>query len=66
MAEKKNIPETEKLAKKETRFSKAQLIKSERFRERKDMLNAILSDGRKYAISEVEQQIEKYRKGKVK
>lgn len=57
---------TEKRKIKETRFSKEQLTGSERFRERKDMLNAILDDGRKYAISEVEQQIEKYRKGKVK
>ncbi len=50
----------------ESVFSKQQLIKSERFKDRKDIVNAILSDDKKYTISAVYQAVEKYMKGKVK
>lgn len=56
----------EEPAKKENDFTKEQLLASERFRERKDILNALLAEGERYTISGAEQMIENYRKGKVK
>lgn len=48
-----------------TLFTKAQLIASERFSDRTDILNALLSDKKKYTVESVEQEIIKYMKGKV-
>lgn len=48
-----------------TLFTKAQLIASERFSGRTDILNALLSDKKKYTVESVEQEIIKYMKGKV-
>lgn len=66
MEEKKKTLEGAKPTKKENRFLKEQLTGSERFRDRKDVLNALLEEDREYTISEAEQLIEKYMKGKVK
>ena len=51
---------------KEELFTLEQLIAAEKFGNRKDMLKAILSDRKEYAISEVEKRIEKFMKGQVK
>ncbi len=48
------------------RFTKEQLLSSARFRERCDLLEALLSGEGRYSIAEAEQEMEKYRKGKVK
>lgn len=56
----------EEPAKKENDFTKEQLLASERFRERKDILDALLTEGERYTISGAEQMIENYMKGKVK
>lgn len=48
------------------RFTREQLLSSARFRERRDLLEALLSGERLYSIAEAEQEMEKYRKGKVK
>lgn len=48
------------------RFTKEQLLSSARFRERRDLLEALLSGEGRYSIAETEQEMEKYRKGKVK
>lgn len=48
------------------RFTKEQLLSSARFRERRDLLEALLSGEGRYSIAEAEQKMEKYRKGKVK
>ena len=53
-------------AKTERSFSKAQLMSSERFRDRRDIVNALLEEEVKYAAGAVEQMIENYMKGKVK
>ena len=53
-------------AKIERSFSKAQLMSSERFRDRRDIVNALLEEEVKYAAGAVEQMIENYMKGKVK
>nr|DAI02242.1 MAG TPA: hypothetical protein [Caudoviricetes sp.]DAR26354.1 MAG TPA: hypothetical protein [Caudoviricetes sp.]DAS41885.1 MAG TPA: hypothetical protein [Caudoviricetes sp.] len=47
------------------KFTKEQLLESDRFRDRKDLVSAILSDDGDYAIEFVEEQIEKYMKGQV-
>lgn len=68
MAGKKKIPEAtpEEAVKAENRFSKEQLLSSERFRERRDMVEALLLPWKRYTVREVEERIERYRKGKVR
>lgn len=51
---------------KENLFSKEQLLCSECFLARKDLVNALLDEGKQYAKKDVEQMIEKYMKGQVK
>lgn len=53
-------------AKAESCFTKEQLIASERFRGRKDIINALLSCGEQYTVGAVEKMIDTYMKGKVK
>lgn len=50
----------------ENRFSKEQLIASDRFRERRDILEALLINGELYTVKTVEEKIESYMKGKVR
>ena len=68
MAEKKNTPEAVSVhtGDAESTFSKEQLLSSARFRDRRDMLEALLTDGERYTMREVERKMEDYRKGKVK
>lgn len=47
-------------------FSKEQLLFSERFRDRRDILSAVLNADRKYSIEAAEQAIAEYMKGQVK
>ncbi len=47
-------------------FTKEQILTSARFRERRDIVDALLVTGERYTMAEVEERIEKYRKGKVK
>ena len=49
----------------ETEFSKNQLLHAKRFLKRRDLLNALLTDGKKYTIQAVEEKIENFMKGKV-
>ncbi len=48
------------------RFSKEQLIASVRFRERRDILEALLDAGETYTVEAVEEKIESYMKGRVR
>ncbi len=68
MAGKKKMPEVlpESAGKAENEFSKEQLTASARFRERRDILEALLDSGRMYTVKAVEEKIENYMKGKVK
>ena len=50
----------------EPKFTKESLMNSMRFRNERDLVSALLTDGKEYAISEVEEMIMKYMKGKVK
>lgn len=58
--------ESEKPEKAETLFTKEQLLRSERFQDRKDLLNALLSPEQQYTMKQAEQKTEDYMKGKVK
>lgn len=67
MAVKKtNKPAATEPEKIEKLFSKEQLLAAERFQERKDIVNALLSSDKQYTVEAVEQMIEKYMKGQVK
>ena len=46
-------------------FSKELLLAAERFRGRRDIVNALLAEGGQYTIAEVEQLIEKYMRSKI-
>lgn len=50
----------------ESLFSKEQLLAAECFQSRKDIVNALLSPDKKYAIKDVQQMIQNYMKGQVK
>lgn len=56
---------TKKDAIEQSKFTKEQLLDSDRFRDRIDLVSTILSDGEDYTIEFVEEQIEKYMKGQV-
>ncbi|WP_211344141.1 hypothetical protein [Robertmurraya siralis] len=48
------------------KFSKKQILSSANFKERRDLLTVLLNDDKKYSIKEVEQEIDKFMKKKVK
>ena len=60
----KEVPESARKA--ENEFSKEQLTASARFRERRDILEALLEPGRTSTQPGAEEKIENYMKGKVK
>ena len=45
--------------------SKEQLLRSRRYRMHRDLLGALLEEGREYTLDEVEKEIEHFTKGKV-
>lgn len=47
------------------RFSKEQLLASQRFANSRDLITALLDDGAKYTIEEAEKKIRNFLKGKV-
>lgn len=49
-----------------SKYSKEQLISSERYVKRRDLLGALLKDGKDYSVEEVDTLLENYMKGKVK
>lgn len=68
MAERKKTaaPKTDvKVRAAESVFSKEKLLASDRFGDRKDLLNVVLSENKDYTIAEAEQLINKFMKGKV-
>ncbi len=69
MTEKKKDPESATPAvagRAEIRFSKEQLLASNRFQDRRDLVEALLKDGELYTIKAVKEKIENYMKGKVR
>ena len=47
-------------------FSKEQILKMERYANRKDLLSVILKDGKKYTLEQVGKEMAEFLKGKVK
>lgn len=47
-------------------FTKAQLTASQRYAHRRDLIGALLEDGKTYTLNEVDALIEKFMKGKVR
>lgn len=66
--EKKNVVEVagKKDAQAERRFTKQQVLASARYRDRRDLVSALLDDGRTYTIAEVGQMVDRFMKGKVR
>ena len=52
-------------AKKDPTFTKRQLLKSNWYSHKRDLLSALLADDRQYSHAEVDQAIDKFMKGKV-
>ncbi len=50
----------------ELKFKKEQIIVSAKYRNQRDLVEALLTDGKMYSITDVDNMIEKYRKGQVK
>ena len=46
-----------------TKFTKAQLIKSNKYFNRRDALNALLKDDKQYSFDDVDEMLEKFYKG---
>lgn len=63
------MAEREEKAKKEaaeeSRFTKEQLIKSERYKNSRDILDVVLEEGALYSHGEAKSRIEKFLKGRV-
>lgn len=51
---------------KEQKFSKEQIAASKKYESRKDLINALLTDGETYTLKDADEKIEKYLKGRVK
>ncbi len=49
----------------EALFNKEQIAASGRYRSQRDLVEALLTDGKTYTIAAVDNMIERYRKGKV-
>lgn len=49
-----------------TKYYKEQLIRSDRYMKRRDLIGALLEDDKQYTIEEVDAAIENFMKGKVK
>lgn len=50
----------------EPRFGKGQIVASEKYRNQRDLVNALLEDGETYTHETVDGLIEQYKKGLVK
>lgn len=64
MSSRKKKDETEVKLEKVT-FSKNQILSSKKYRDRKDLINVLLSDDNSYSLDEVDDLIDKFMKGKV-
>lgn len=62
----KNTAEQVKVEQTEPMFSKAQILASAKYRVRRDVVDALLDDGKKYTMKQVDELIDNFMKGKVK
>lgn len=56
---------TETKTKKQTEYSKEQLLRSSKYKNRQDLLSVLLENGKYYSIAAVDKLIENFMKGKV-
>ena len=56
----------EEKAKKQTEYSKEQLLMSTKYKNRQDLLNVLLEDDKYYSTNTVDKMINDFMKGKVK
>ena len=47
-------------------YSKQQLVKSKRYENNQDLVNALLEDGKSYSLADVDKMINSFMKGAVK
>lgn len=66
MAKKVEKVEKEPIVQAETRFSKEQILKSEKYREHIDLVGALLDGKKSYSLKEVDEQIKQFKKREVK
>ena len=67
MAETKTkVEDTEKKVVKESKYSKQQILKSKKYLDRQELINALLNDNTQYSLSEVDKLINVFMKGEVK
>lgn len=50
----------------EPKFSREQIVDSDKYRNQRDLVDALLEKDKKYTIATVDNLIEKYKKGQVK
>ena len=62
------VEKTEKASTKKevTKYTKESIIKSEKYKNRADILSVLLEDGKAYDFETIDKTIEKFMKGKVK
>lgn len=63
MAAEKKAEKTENRV--ENTYSKDQILASEKYAKRRDLVNALLDDDKEYTIEEVDEMMQKFLKGKV-
>lgn len=52
--------------KKPAEYTKEQILASKKYRDSRDLLNALLADKKKYTLEAVEKKMDEFKKGKVK
>ena len=57
--------ENKKEGKTENKYTKEQILLSYKYAKRRDLLNALLDDGKEYTLNEVDSMMDKFLKGKV-
>lgn len=50
----------------EPKFTSGQILASARYKDRKDLVSALLGEGRMYTLSEVDRMVGRFMKGEVK
>ncbi|MCM1231165.1 MAG: hypothetical protein NC245_00785 [Muribaculum sp.] len=59
-------PEQEAGGNAEPMFSKSQLVRCSKYHDRRDLVDALLDDGEKYTMEQVDKMIDGFMKGKVR
>lgn len=50
----------------EPKYTRQQVLESARYKGRRDLVSALLEDGRRYTIAEVDRMVDQFMKGKVR